>query len=827
MKIRKIAVGLIAISCMTALLTGCGNNNDNNNDDDSDKTEQTNNYEVNFSSNGTIIDKVSVNENQTVAQPQDPSRDGYLFRGWYSDEACTMPFDFATSITSNTTIYAKWVEGTKYSVNFNDDCDGSTLEEAYSIKNTTLMEGCQLLGNQTQTIDEQTYKGVTISQPATLLAGKPKGDAVSVRVGGKGKVVFYATIDNEGETTLKVNNDKKKVVAEKTVSDNNLFTIEVEVSSETTLYLYADNSFTIYRVDSEWENQDHGTITSIEVTNTGGNHFIKGEDFDTKGLEVIATYDSGYEEVLVEGTKDNEFQVDYSSFKKDESGFYTINVHFKDFETDYTAYVYDIDSFDVDLYYMQKDDENLWGNSALRNVTNRQINYGNSQTFDTSALTIAVTGTVINEKNKEVSRLFKLSNAQYDLVCNDYNKDQEGNYVVNVETNFGNTTFMTYVIKETPKIINNTISVKVDQNYTGIVGKLDENNNHMFTTLNTAIEFLTTAEGIIDDVNKVIYVASGIYNEKVDVDIPNVTLIGENALDTIITFDAANGLQDPRGTFFGTDGSSTFGVRSTATNFQAKNITFESYYNTLERYNALKAQTTGTQALAIIIQADRSSFYNCRFTGFQDTVEMLGSGRQYFYNCYISGATDYIFGTNSSAMFENCEIHSISNGQSSNGGYICAPKGLNKGGDYTAFGYIFNNCRFTGDANITQNTTALARPWDDGATITIMNSVMDKHISTLPFNGTTQGRRYVAGLNGDWTADTAILREYNNTGIGSVNESQTYTNRNNEVFTIMEIITATEAQTLLENFWGAYTVTCPSNSKYDFTTEAWSKPIFE
>lgn len=90
MKLRKIAVGLIAISCMTALLTGCGNNNDNNNDDDSDKTEQTNNYAVNFSSNGTIIDKVSVNENQTVAQPQDPSRDGYLFRGWYSDEACTI-----------------------------------------------------------------------------------------------------------------------------------------------------------------------------------------------------------------------------------------------------------------------------------------------------------------------------------------------------------------------------------------------------------------------------------------------------------------------------------------------------------------------------------------------------------------------------------------------------------------------------------------------------------------------------------------------------------------------------------------------------------------
>lgn len=37
-----------------------------------------------------------------------PTRQGYVFAGWYKDSACTIP---ATTITENTTLYAKWTDG--------------------------------------------------------------------------------------------------------------------------------------------------------------------------------------------------------------------------------------------------------------------------------------------------------------------------------------------------------------------------------------------------------------------------------------------------------------------------------------------------------------------------------------------------------------------------------------------------------------------------------------------------------------------------------------------------------------------------------------------
>lgn len=50
----------------------------------------------------------------TVAKPADPTRDGYTFAGWYTDEACTQAYDFSTPVTADLTLFAKW---TKNAVN--------------------------------------------------------------------------------------------------------------------------------------------------------------------------------------------------------------------------------------------------------------------------------------------------------------------------------------------------------------------------------------------------------------------------------------------------------------------------------------------------------------------------------------------------------------------------------------------------------------------------------------------------------------------------------------------------------------------------------------
>ena len=45
---------------------------------------------------------------KSATKPADPTLAGQLFNGWYTDAACTKAFDFATAITADTTLYAKW-----------------------------------------------------------------------------------------------------------------------------------------------------------------------------------------------------------------------------------------------------------------------------------------------------------------------------------------------------------------------------------------------------------------------------------------------------------------------------------------------------------------------------------------------------------------------------------------------------------------------------------------------------------------------------------------------------------------------------------------------
>ena len=45
-----------------------------------------------------------------LVKPADPTRDGYTFDGWYTDEACTQAYDFSTPVTADLTLYAKWTK---------------------------------------------------------------------------------------------------------------------------------------------------------------------------------------------------------------------------------------------------------------------------------------------------------------------------------------------------------------------------------------------------------------------------------------------------------------------------------------------------------------------------------------------------------------------------------------------------------------------------------------------------------------------------------------------------------------------------------------------
>lgn len=68
-------------------------------------------HRVKFNSQGgsSVKDQTPAS-GSTVTKPADPTREGYAFGGWYTDEACTKAYDFSAAVTADMTLYAKWTK---------------------------------------------------------------------------------------------------------------------------------------------------------------------------------------------------------------------------------------------------------------------------------------------------------------------------------------------------------------------------------------------------------------------------------------------------------------------------------------------------------------------------------------------------------------------------------------------------------------------------------------------------------------------------------------------------------------------------------------------
>jgi|GEM_PF-6544452 Listeria/Bacterioides repeat len=68
-------------------------------------------YCVLFDSNGgTEIDPHYYSHGTRSVEPEEPTRDGYKFGGWFVDENCKIKqYEFDSRITYSFTLYAKWI----------------------------------------------------------------------------------------------------------------------------------------------------------------------------------------------------------------------------------------------------------------------------------------------------------------------------------------------------------------------------------------------------------------------------------------------------------------------------------------------------------------------------------------------------------------------------------------------------------------------------------------------------------------------------------------------------------------------------------------------
>ena len=71
-----------------------------------------NSYDVVFNSQGgSEVKGQSAKFDEKIEKPQEPTKAGYTFVGWYKEEQCENPWDFTTDKVpaSNVTLYAKWI----------------------------------------------------------------------------------------------------------------------------------------------------------------------------------------------------------------------------------------------------------------------------------------------------------------------------------------------------------------------------------------------------------------------------------------------------------------------------------------------------------------------------------------------------------------------------------------------------------------------------------------------------------------------------------------------------------------------------------------------
>lgn len=87
---------------------------------------------------GSKTESVSVLNGKTVSVPADPTRDGYVFLGWYADAAYKTPFAFGSEvITADTTLYARWAEKVdgqpEYEISYDLGYDGEVIDSTRTI----------------------------------------------------------------------------------------------------------------------------------------------------------------------------------------------------------------------------------------------------------------------------------------------------------------------------------------------------------------------------------------------------------------------------------------------------------------------------------------------------------------------------------------------------------------------------------------------------------------------------------------------------------------------------------------------------------------------
>ena len=169
-------------------------------------------YTVTFDANGgSEVESQIVKRNQTATKPEDPTREGYQFEGWFYEERQEEQFDFTTKVTENINLIAKWIEE-----------EVSISELKINSEKSTIKVGEELaltLEIQPEDIDREKLEITWSSSDETIATVSEEGKVTAIKAG---KVTITVTVNGISTSfELTIEEEQKKEETTTTASNSN------------------------------------------------------------------------------------------------------------------------------------------------------------------------------------------------------------------------------------------------------------------------------------------------------------------------------------------------------------------------------------------------------------------------------------------------------------------------------------------------------------------------------------------------------------------------------------------------------------------------------
>lgn len=253
---------------------------------------------------------------------------------------------------------------------------------------------------------------------------------------------------------------------------------------------------------------------------------------------------------------------------------------------------------------------------------------------------------------------------------------------------------------------------------------------------------LTPSDDVQKEINAlsepaVVYLADGIYEQKIEICADNVTVIGASRENTVITHNDYARKIHADGKEYNTFRTYTLCV--TGNNVRLENLTvINSNTDPAEVGQCVALSVHGKffSAENVDLRSTQDTLFLSpfpddlvvRYDGFIPRRQLYREGKalHLFKSCIISGTVDFIFGC-SEAYFRDCEIVSIYD--SRNLGFTAAPAHPLA----EEYGFSFINCDFK-SLGVAPSTVYLARPWRDFGKCAFVNCKLGRHIKAEMFD---------------------------------------------------------------------------------------------